>query len=163
MTTTSKPPQEREIALIVASRQPEQIVARIAALSSVAGYQLIPINPLEMRDLYFDTRDRAFEPLQLALRVREFGTTHLLAVKGPSEPTDWGGVERLEIEEPWSYAALEKVVRALADRGIDVPRHWHYSEGHPRQVLRDLGFQAIQDRETRSQLGHRAQSMLFFG
>ena len=152
MTTASHPAQESEVALIISSRQPQQIVARTADLSSIAGYQLIPRDPLKMRDLYFDTRGRAFEPLKLALRVREFGATRLLALKGPSKPTDWGGVERLEIEEPWSHDALAKVTRALRDRGIETPKQGRFSEGHPQQVLKDLGFQVIQDRETHRQV-----------
>jgi hypothetical protein len=152
MTLHSKQNQESEVALLIWSRQPQQVVVRIAKLSSIADCQLVPCDPLEMRDLYFDTQDRAFEPIKLALRVREFGATRLLALKGPSRPTDWGGVERLEIEGPWSEDALTRVVKALADRGIDTPRQWRFSEGQPRQVLADLGFQVIQDRETRRQV-----------
>ena len=152
MTTTSHPPQESEIALVISSRQPQQIVARIADLSSIAAYQLIPRDPLEMHDLYFDTQDGAFEPQRLALRVREFGATRLLALKGPSRPTAWGGVERLELEEPWSKGALTRVIQALADRGIETPRQLHFSGERPRQVLTDLGLKVIQDRETHRQV-----------
>jgi hypothetical protein len=151
MTSHTAHMQESEIALIVASDQPRKTVERIASLTSIAGYQLLARNTLVIHDLYFDTPDRAFAPPKLALRVREFGATRLLALKGPSKATDWGGVERLEIEEPWSHDALATVIRALADRGIETPRQWRFSEGHPRQVLADLGFQVIQDRETHRQ------------
>lgn len=152
MTRASDPPQESEVALLIWSRQPQRAVERIAGLSSIAGYRLVPGDPLEMRDLYFDTRDRLLEPPRLALRVREFGATRLLALKGPSKPTDWGGVERLEIEEPWSADALTTVLGALADRGIEVTEQQDFAEGCPRKVLADLGLQVIQDRETRRQV-----------
>lgn len=149
MATASHPSWESEVALIIISRQPEEVVARLVDLSSIPGYHLLPRDSLRMRDLYFDTQDRAFESQKLALRVREIGAKNWLAMKGPSKKMDWGGVERLEIEQPWSQDAMTKVVKALADRGIETVKQWCFSEhGHPRQVLQDFGFQVIQDRET---------------
>ncbi len=44
------------------------------------------------------------------------------------------------------------MVSALANRGIETPKQWRFSEDQPRQVLTDLGFQVIQDRKTHRQV-----------
>ncbi len=149
MATAPTPQQESEVALIITSRQPEEVVARIADLSSISGYQLAPRDSLEMRDLYFDSQDRAFGRLKLALRVREIGPERWLALKGPSRKTEWGGVERFEIEDLWSQRVLAKALKELAALGIEAPESEEPSaDGHPWEVLTNLGFQVIQDRET---------------
>jgi len=153
MTLNAEQPQESEIALAISSHEPQEILERIASLRALPGYQLIPGDSMDMHDLYFDTRDRALDPLRLALRVRETGPTALLALKGPEEKVDSGLVVRLEIEEPWSQAVVTKVISELAARGIQlsepesIPDHVR-----PREVLEDLGFEVIQDRETRRQV-----------
>jgi hypothetical protein len=153
MTLNAEQPEEREIALVISSHEPQEILDRIASLHAVAGYQLIPRDSVKNHDLYFDTQDRALDPQKLALRVRETGPTAWLALKGPEKKLDSGAVVRLEIEEPWSQATVTKVVNELAARGIQLYEPESIPDrARPREVLEGLGFQVIQDRETRRQV-----------
>jgi inorganic triphosphatase YgiF len=145
--------QETEVALVIVSPEPQAVAARIAALRSLAGYALVPRDDVQIHDLYFDTPDRAFAPQRLALRLRRTGAGWLVALKGPSTPTAWGGVARLELEEPWSRQALAEIVAALDARGIDLPGRDARADGvPPHDALARLGLVVIQDRKTQRQV-----------
>jgi hypothetical protein len=66
---------------------------------------------------------------------------------------DAGGVERVELELPWSGAALQKVMGELAAHGlnpdarVDIP-----ASPSTHEALHELGFLIIQDRSTRRQI-----------
>jgi len=103
--------QEIEASLIIWSETPQVVAGQIAGLTSIGNYRLLPQNPEVIHDLYLDTPDGALQAQKLALRIREIGAMRWVTIKGASRPTNWeGGVERLEIEVPWSQDALARIV-----------------------------------------------------
>jgi len=141
--------QEIEAALIICSETPHAVSRQIAGLTLIANYRLLPQDSQMIHDLYFDTPDRKLKTQKLALRIREIGVMRWIAFKGPSKPTDWGGVERLEIEAPWSQDALTRVVKELLDRKIKMlPQHQDLDCVHPLDVMTSLGLTVVQDRES---------------
>jgi len=171
--------QEIEATLIIYAENPLAVIGQIAGLTFLGSYRLLPQEPQAIHDLYFDTPEGALQTQKLALRVREIQPMKIpapdrsrigragehklpiaetragrwLTLKGPSRPTDWGGMERLEIEAPWSEEALVRVTKALMDRGIGIlSQHQGFDYAHPLEVMTGLGLKVIQNRETRRQV-----------
>lgn len=141
--------REAESTLVISSEDPESVAGKIAALTSVRGYRLLPQAPMMIHDFYLGISGSAPGKPGVALRIREVGETRLVAMKGPTRPTDWGGIERLEIELPWSNDALDMISRKLIDIGVKMPQqHPDFDPDHPLSVMASLGLQVIQDRET---------------
>lgn len=140
--------QEIEATLIIWSETPQVITEQIASLTSIKNYRLLPQDSKTINDSYFDTPDHALQTQKLALRIREIDGTYWITLKGPSRPVGrWGGVERLEIEAPWSPDALTRVVKELMDRGIKVLRHQEFDCARPLDVVSSLGLEVVQHRE----------------
>jgi inorganic triphosphatase YgiF len=147
--------QDREIeaTLVIRSEKAQIVANEIANLDSIGDYRLLPQNPEKIHDLYFDIPSRALQKQKLALRVRGIGTDRWIALKGPSQATDWGGVDRLEIELPWSEDTLDRILKELIDRGIRISQqHQDSDNAHPLDVMASLGLQVIQDREDRREI-----------
>jgi inorganic triphosphatase YgiF len=141
--------REVEAALVVWSENPQGVASQIADLTAIGSYRLLPQDPQLIHDLYLDTPDRALQTQQLALRVREIGTTRWVTLKGRSQPTGWeGGAERLEIELRWSKDALARVLAELVDRGKVLQQRQDLDYAHPLEAMASLGLQVIQDRES---------------
>jgi inorganic triphosphatase YgiF len=145
--------QELEAKVIICSENPQLVAQDIARLISIADHQLLPQGPETIHDWYFDTLEGALHAQKLALRVREIGANRWITLKGPSQQTDWGGVRRLEIEEPWSQDALTKVIKQLMDRKIKVLKQYNdFDRTDPLDVMTSQGFKVIQDRENYRQV-----------
>ncbi len=140
-------PSELEAALIIKSDAPRRLAEQMGSLTSIAGYRLHPEPPQPIRDLYFDTSERTLRAKHVALRLRTIGSLHLITLKGPSRQTDWGGAERLELEEPWSEQALARMVEALRRAGIAL-RQTSITTDARIQAMTSLGLVVVQDRET---------------
>lgn len=153
MTSSSRVPQESEATLIIWSENPQAVARRIAGLTSIASYRLLPRGSMAIHDVYFDTLDHALQTQELALRVREIGAAHWITLKGQSQPSGWGGVNRFEIEVPWSQDALTRVVKELAGRRIKtLQQRQDFDRAQPLEVVASLGLEVIQDRETHRQV-----------
>lgn len=149
MGPSSRAPQEIEATLIIWSDNPQAVVREIASLTSLAGYRLLSRDAISIRDLYFDTYDAALQAQRWILRLRQIGAAHMITLKGASQPTDWGGMERLEIEAPWSPDALNRIVNELLERRIETLDQRQYSDrAPPLEAMTSLGLEIIQDRET---------------
>jgi len=146
--------REIEASLVIWSETPQAVAARIASLTSIANYRLLPRASQLIHDVYLDTHDRALRLRRLALRAREIGGTCWITFKGPVQPTGWaGGVERFEIEVPWSEQAQAMVVEELEARGVNLLKpEGKFDDVHPLDVLADLGMEVVQDRQTSRQL-----------
>jgi len=77
----------------------------------------------------------------------ELVSTSVLTLKGPSRSTDWGGLERLEIEAAWSKEAVERVVAELARAGIAALQAAAFCKDDPVNTLERCGLEVIQRRE----------------
>lgn len=140
---------EIEATLVVASSPPDETGHQIAALTSLAGYQLVVRPRVVLHDVYWDLPDGRLGVQHVALRTRSTDRERLLTLKGRARGFRTVGVERLEIEEPWSKPALADVLQALESLGLapDIPDGSAWSKT-PDESLRKLGFTVLQERET---------------
>ena len=141
---------EREAKLVIRDARPEAIADAIAALDHLAGARLVPAGEVALRDVYLDTPARALSGRGDALRVRLADDETLLTLKGSSREVDPGVLEREEIEEPWSAAALDRLRALLATRGIAL--RMAPAAGEPVAALRAMGLEALQERATHRRL-----------
>ena len=146
---------ECEVTLIINSKTPQSIVNQISLLSSIGEYRLVPQGSETIHDLYFDTPDRQLQNQLLALRVRRIGARLLITLKDRALPSDWGGVERSEIELPWSHEALVRCIGVLIDKGIKI-QHQESDFNHvcPDNVMQAQNLVIIQNRRTDRQIRH---------
>lgn len=143
------PSVEHEATLFIASDDPDDVARRIAGLPTIAGFHLLPQDPLVIRDIHFDSPDGALHARGLALRIRWTRRQTLVTLKGPSQALPGGALARTEIERPWSSEALRAVLDALEAMEIRLPEPRQARGGSPRKAMRSLGLEEIQDRETR--------------
>ncbi|MCI0438748.1 MAG: CYTH domain-containing protein [Chloroflexi bacterium] len=148
-TSDSPPPNEAEIALVVCSHNPEAIVKEIAVVRELNSFRFVPRESNEIRDTYMDTPAGDLRARAIALRIREVNGAPWITLKGPSKPTDWGGTERLEVEDKWSQAALSKAVDQLVGQGVRLGNGAAKSDlGSPLEVMENMGLKVLQERRT---------------
>jgi hypothetical protein len=139
--------REVEAKLIVVSERPRAVVERAAALRELAGYRLEDRGELRLRDVYWDTEDRALRRARCALRLRHGDSGVRITLKAEGREVRPGTADRMEIELPWSAEALERVAAALDGLGVRLPRP-PSAEGEPGDVLAGMELGVVQDRET---------------
>lgn len=145
--------KEVEATLIILSERPGAVVEDIAALTSIAGYRLLPQGSRAIHDYHVDTSNRALHRAGLSLRVREIDTRPYLTLKGLPRRIAPGIVERLEIEAPWSEETLSQLREELARRNIRLlPTLPALDSACPLEVLAGLGLPTIQHRENHRQI-----------
>jgi inorganic triphosphatase YgiF len=152
MTASSQLPSnvESEITLIVASEDPERIRASLTAIDRIGDYELVPAQALIIEDVYLDTAFRDLGRHSWVLRVRRQNGNTYFTIKGPARRTEWGGVQRIEIEEPWSREALARIMSHPAVCGTQVAQSQDVSADAPAvEALKSCGFVILQQRQTR--------------
>lgn len=140
---------EREATLVIVSDAPEVVYREITCLTAVGVYKLLPAEPQTLEDHYFDTLTGALKESKWGLRLRRIGTKLWIAIKGPSQPTHWGGRERREIEALWSKTALDEIAAELSRNNVRL----NLSSTGPDSsdaftAMRAAGLVAIQRRDT---------------
>jgi hypothetical protein len=144
---------EVEATLIICSENPQEDVATIAALSSIEGYALTPVEPIRIQDYYVDSPDRALHTADFSLRLRETDTTLWLTLKGPPRSLEEGIVEHLEIEAPWGDESIRSISIELAQQGIGLPPVPDIvNQATPSAVLAQWGLEMVQRRENYRQV-----------
>jgi len=131
-------PRELEAALI--ARGGEGVLVRVEGLAQLGPYTLDPLPDVRIADTYLDTPAGDLAARGVALRIRDQDGERLLTLKGERR-AEAGGSSRLELELPWTPAAVSRVGAELAGRGVPLPGDW----GEPAQ----LGLTVVQQRETR--------------
>ena len=146
---------ECEMTLVINSEAPHRIVNQISLLNSIGRYRLVPQDSEMIHDLYFDTPNRQLANQLFALRVRAVGTGFFLTLKDRAQPSDWGGLERFEIELPWSHEALVRCVEELMDRGIEIPyQSSDFDFVCPQNVMQNLDLVGVQNRKIDRKVRH---------
>lgn len=166
MTSGFQDSIEREITLVVSSETPRGIIDQISLLRSIGRYRLVPRNSETIHDFYFDTPDRLLANQLLALRVRRVDTNFFLTLKDRAQPSDWGGVERFEVELSWSHDALVRCVEELMDRGINIRyQSSDFDFVSPQVVMQNLNLVVVQnrtiDRKVRHVILHEGDGLVF--
>jgi inorganic triphosphatase YgiF len=135
---------EIETTLVIISNNPLEIVNQISALKSISPFNFWEKKSLNIKDIYFDTfRAKDLKKIGLALRIRKINSKDLITLKGPSKNS-----KRMEFEFEWSYNSLVKVISEInhrIEKNILIPKHVGKD---PLQIIENLGFKAIQKRET---------------
>jgi hypothetical protein len=144
----SEQPREVEGVLLVCGEDQEAAARRVAGLRAVDRFLLRPRPPQRIRDVYLDAGDGALSAARVAFRVRELDGRPLLTLK--ASPVRAGlAWQRLELEAPWSAAALHAVLEELRRRGIRLPEPPpEVGTGEPLADLRSLGLRQTQLRQT---------------
>jgi inorganic triphosphatase YgiF len=144
----SEQPHEVEGVLLVCADDQQAVGRKVAALERVDRFQLRKRPTQRIKDTYLDTTDGALREAGVAFRVRELDGRPLLTLK--SEAVRSGlAAERLELEAPWSAAALGTVLEELWRRGVELPEPPEVAgEGEPLADLSGLGLRPTQLRAT---------------
>ena len=144
----SEGPREVEGVLLVRADDQEAAAARVAGLETVGRFRLRQRPAQRIRDTYLDTGDGALAGARVAFRVRELDGSPLLTLK--ADPVRSGlAAQRLELEAPWSAAALGTVLEELRRRGVELPEGSETAGGgEPLADLAGLGLRPTQLRET---------------
>ena len=158
----SEGPLEVEGVLLVRADDQEAAAGKVAGLESVGRFRLRHRPAQRIRDTYLDTGDGALGPARVAFRLRELDGSPLLTLKADAVRSGLAA-QRLELEAPWSAAALGMVLEELRRRGIQVgdapegsgePRRGAPVDregagaGAPLADLGGLGLRPTQTRET---------------
>ena len=141
--------QEMEVTLLICSENPERVARSIARLTAIGDYRLVS---RAIRDTYLDTKDRRLRRNQVSIRLREMDGQPLVTFKGPAEHLAWGGESRLEIEEPWSVAAVEAIIPRLGLSDLDPAKPKIDPSASPIATLATLGLKPVQVRENRREV-----------
>lgn len=144
---------EIEATLAVVSESPAEVTARITALDRVGDHLLEWRGEEELRDVYLDTPDGGLRERGLALRLRRGDAGWTLTLKGEARPAPGGGVERSELEVPWSGDGWRRVFEELRRLEVAPPSG---SDAHeppapgadPVEAVRAAGLQVVQERRT---------------
>jgi inorganic triphosphatase YgiF len=150
---TSGAPQaqgrEVEMKFVIAAEDPRRVRERLQGLTEIAGFRLVPLPVRRMRDVYYDTEDRALRSNRVALRLRTVADETWITVKGEATMTPSGFLDRREIELPWSDDALRRILVDLGGLGVRlVPVNRSPASDDPEASLECLGLRPIQDRTT---------------
>jgi len=147
---SSKDQKEIEAKLLITAQNPNAVLSQIARMSSLLNYRLLKRGRINLRDIYLDTPDFKLKQQRLALRLRKSNSQYFLTLKGKSQLTTWGGVERLEIELPWSGKSCQRIIEILKEHGILIDFSYHtLSQIPPLSLTKNPAFIIIQDRETK--------------
>ena len=138
---------ELETTLLMDSPRREAILYHLADIDRIGPYEIVSKGSCTIFDRYFDTRDRAFMKKRAALRLRQIGPTLMLCMKAKDYVHEWGGIERIEIEEVWCEETLERIICALDETSLEM-NNLSFGQGDPAHTLSCLGLQCIQDRQT---------------
>jgi CYTH domain len=144
----SEAPREVEGVLLVCADDQEAAGRKVAALEGVDRFKLRHRPAQRIRDVYLDTGDGALAAARVAFRVRELDGRPLLTLKADAVRSGLAA-ERLELEAPWSAAALATSLEELRHRGIQLPElRQGAGVGEPLAELDGLGLRPAQVRET---------------
>jgi inorganic triphosphatase YgiF len=145
----SNPHREIELKLVIVSDSPQSVYDEIGELKIIAGYTLEAQPDVTIRDRYLDGPDCAFRNRRWALRLRTVAGKRLIALKGPAVTTEYGALERPEIEAEWSRKSLIDIAQQAKAIGVDVAvSDALFYQRNPIETLHELGLVTIQDRET---------------
>lgn len=138
---------ELETTLLVYLDHGETVMKDLAARKAIGSYDIVESVTVLMHDQYFDTENRSLSKNNVALRIRKTGRQCLVCIKGKEHIHEWGGIERLEIEHPWSLEALEKIIPHLGESWRK-PDNKVFCMDDPDKTISLMGLKCIQDRQT---------------
>lgn len=141
---------EQEVTLVICSEKPEDLEEELEGLTNILGYHLSEEFSQLIDDEYLDSRDGTLAAANWALRIRRVQSGYWITLKGPSRFTEWEGLERVEMEVPWSNEGLAKVLLELGQlESIALAGSGDFDPANPADTMKSLGFRIIQKRRLR--------------
>ncbi len=137
--------EEFEVTMRICSEEPEGVFRDIVMTRTIGSYELIYRERLTIHDQYYDTPQGSLAEKGYALRIRTVGKRRILGLKGNEHVNEWGGIERTEIEGPWSKEGVTKVLELVGSVHLGEE---DFVPDDPRKTLAHIGLNAIQSRET---------------
>ena len=139
-------PFESEIALLITGNG-EKISRDFARMNSILQFTLKQ-KPLErIHDTYYDTADESLRKQQIVLRLRRMNQRLFITLKANPKKLKGEGIQRTEVELPWSKISLARITRMLGSSTSRIsPRE--FSTLPPARILAGWGLRRVQERRT---------------
>ena len=141
---------EIEAALIILSKDYDQIFNAIDNLITNKGYKTKENGTLIIYDTYFDTKDEILKKNQIALRIRNINQQISKITLKILQSTTENYSKRIEIEDIYSKEILDKFIlkiNSYLKTHIIISPLKYYSTD-PKLNLITLGFKIIQNKQT---------------
>ncbi|HEY6950214.1 MAG TPA: CYTH domain-containing protein [Nitrososphaeraceae archaeon] len=141
---------EVENALLILTKDYEQVKKIINDLILENGYQLDQKGRCTMTDMYFDYKDKILKKHKIDLRIRSIqGETPKITLKVLKKMTS-SHSERVEIERSWSLESFDEIMKELNSH---LPGHVleypaNFNNNDPQNILTSVKFLKIQERKT---------------
>lgn len=141
---------EVETALIILSRDRNQVNIAIRELILNKGYEVEEKGIQKIKDVYLDRKNDILKKEKIALRIRLINDQIFKITLKISKTTQNKYFERIEIEHNWSQESLNKVIFELSSYvNLDIYNTpTKYYKNNPIETLLDVGFKIIQNKET---------------
>ncbi|HEX2405835.1 MAG TPA: CYTH domain-containing protein, partial [Nitrososphaeraceae archaeon] len=141
---------EVETALIILSKDYDQIFNVIDELIYNKGYRTKTNGIQIIHDTYFDTKDEILKKNEIALRIRDIDEQVSKITLKIIQNTTENYSERIEIEDIYSKETLNQIILKI-NSYLNLPilkpslKYYHID---PKLNLINLGFKIIQNRQT---------------
>jgi adenylate cyclase class IV len=141
---------EVETALIILSKDYDQIFNVIDGLISNKGY-ITKKNGIQIiHDTYFDTKDEILKKNEIALRIRDINEQISKITLKILQNTTENYSKRIEIEDIYSKEMLDRIILKINSyinlNVLKSPLKYHHID--PKLNLINLGFKIIQNKQT---------------
>ena len=141
---------EIETALIILSKDHDQIFNVIDGLISNKGYRTRKNGIQIINDTYFDTKDEILKKNEIALRIRDINKQVSKITLKILQNTTENYSKRIEIEDVYSKEMLDQIILKINSyinlNILKSPLKYHHID--PKINLIKLGFKIIQNKQT---------------
>jgi len=141
---------EIETALIILSKDHDQIFNVIDGLISNKGYRTRKNGIQIINDTYFDTKDEILKKNEIALRIRDINKQVSKITLKILQNTTENYSKRIEIEDVYSKEMLDEIILKINSyinlNILKSPLKYHHID--PKLNLIKLGFKIIQNKQT---------------
>jgi adenylate cyclase class IV len=141
---------EVETALIILSKDHDQIFNVIDGLISNKGYRTRKNGIQIINDTYFDTKDEILKKNEIALRIRDINKQVSKITLKILQNTTENYSKRIEIEDVYSKEMLNQIILKINSyiNSNILKSHVKYHHIDPKLNLINLGFKIIQNKQT---------------
>ena len=148
MTATKE--REIESSIIIYGESPEKNIKRLSGLKRIGNYYLSGESTQLIHDIYFDTNSNDLLKGGFGLRIRNINEEVKITLKGNSKRTNWGGVQRMQIERDWGKRGWLHVIAHLKKKIAHLKIEDRFADSlNAVTMLQQAGFKIIQERKNK--------------